>query len=298
MNFSNVFQNIRKRFSEFKLENVTRGSHSFDFELSEEELEKDLLQHTGTDRLLERFSATEVVEALKDYGVWKALADKGYPNAHLVIRSLDPFRQAVKIIDTPESPENEDHILCELRVFDARLKGPCPVTDEIYEVDALIIDWLIFQDPRAEFTQQRPRLPGQKYPGLGIMRPCMRAILDLARQTGKQAVVNIPEYYHNAVLYQPAFRFFSPLVEGRFQALKKFLKGLSLAEASHAVASGKIWNNTKNEPFVWKPHEQILGLDRRITEYVKSEGYLQKTGEAEAASQFSWRLEGEHEKTD
>jgi hypothetical protein len=298
MNFKTSFQNLKKRLSSFTVEQVTSGTHSFDFNLTEEELEKDLIDHSGTNRLLERFTESEVVAALKNYSVWKKLADKGFTDPSLVIRSIDPFRQAVKILDSSGSKENEDHILCELRVFDAHLKGPCPISDEIFEIDALVIDWLVFQNPRAQFTPSRPRLPGQKYPGLGIMRPCMTAILDLARETGKQAVVNIPEYYHNAVLYQPAFRFFSPFVEGRFRALQKFLKKLNLAEASHAVASGKIWNQTKNEPFVWKPHEQILGLDRRISEYVKSEAYLQKAKEAEEASKFAWHGSVVNEKAD
>ncbi|PWT93921.1 MAG: hypothetical protein C5B54_01000, partial [Acidobacteria bacterium] len=132
-------------------------------------------------------------------------------------------------------------------------------------------------------------LPGQKYPGLGIMRISMTVIVDLAKQIGKEAVVNIPEYYHNAVLYEPEFRFFSAFVEGRFQALQKTLSHFSLAEASHAVHSGKVWNESKNEPFIWRPHEQILGLVPRIIDYFASPLYAEKMHTAQFESRFKLR---------
>ncbi|HSE42328.1 MAG TPA: hypothetical protein VLH08_16300, partial [Acidobacteriota bacterium] len=238
--FKTIFSEMRDRLSSFQI--TSAANRNFDLALTEEELEKELMSDQGTNRLLERFSEKEVTTALKDYHVWDRLADKGFNNPRLLIRSIDPFRQTVKILDDASSVETEDHTLCELRVFDAHLKGPCPATNEIIEIDALVIDWLVFQNPRASFTAKRPRLPGQKFPGLGIMSHCMTAILDLAKQTGKEAVINIPEYYHNAVLYKPAFCFFSPFVEGRFQALQEFLHDLNLADASHAVTNGKIWN--------------------------------------------------------
>src|SRR5262249_45505107 len=155
--------------------------------------------------------------ALTRYGVWDALREKGFSNPKLIIKSIDPFRQTVRIITDAAADETEDNILCELRVFDAHLDANCPLTGKRFEVDALVIDWLTFQNPKAAFTDHRPKLPGQKYPGLGIMKTSMRAIIDLAKQINKEAVVNIPEYYHNAVLYQPAFQFFSAYVEGRFR---------------------------------------------------------------------------------
>jgi hypothetical protein len=283
--FKTIFSEMRDRLSSFQI--TSAASRNFDLALTEEELEKELMSDQGSNRLLERYSEKQVTDALKDYQVWDYLAEKGFKNPRLLIRSIDPFRQTVKILDDVSSAETEDHTLCELRVFDAHLKGPCPATTEIIEIDALVIDWLVFQNPRATFSPQRPRLPGQKFPGLGIMSESMRAILDLAKQTGKEAVINIPEYYHNAVLYK-RFCFFSPFVEGRFQALQEFLRELNLADASHAVTNGKIWNETKNEMFTWKPHEQMLGIAPKIKEYFDSETYKTPVKEAREKSKFTW----------
>ena len=257
-----------------------------DFSVSEEEILKDLDSETGNNRLLERFSEDEVMRALSQKGVLQALSDRGFPQPKMTIRSMDPFRQTLKIFTAMDTPEDDEHLLCELRVFDSHLKGPCPITGKLFEIDALVIDWLNFQNPKGKFSPDKPRLPGQRYPGLGIMRISMSAILDLAREIGKEAVINIPEYYHNAILYRPAFHFFSAFVEGRFNVLERFFSGRSLADASNSIAAQRIFNETTNEVFVWKPHEQILGLTPRISDYFKSELYKQKVQEAESASRF------------
>jgi hypothetical protein len=280
-----VFNDLKERLSSFQVDSA--ANHPFNLSLTEEDLVQDL-RREGTNRLLERFSEAEVFAALKDYGVMELLSQKGFTNPKLVIRSMDPFRQSVKLIDSKTSPEDEDHMLCELRVFDAHVKGLCPASGDTMEMNTLVVDWLVFQNPRAKFSPERPKLPGQKYPGLGIMRPCMQAILDLARQTGKEAVINIPEYYHNAVLYSKAFHFFSPFVEGRFRELQEFLRNLNLAEASHAVSSGKIWNETKGEVFVWKPHELVLGITDRVKNYFNSQDYEGPVKEGQDRSKFSW----------
>jgi hypothetical protein len=280
-----VFTDLKERLSSFQVDSA--ANHPFNLSLTEEDLEQDL-RREGTHRLLERFSEAEVFAALKDYGVMEQLSKKGFPEPKIVIRSMDPFRQSVKLFESKTSPEDEDHMLCELRVFDAHVKGLCPASGDMMEMDTLVVDWLVFQNPRAKFSPERPKLPGQKYPGLGIMRSCMQAILDLARQTGKEAVINIPEYYHNAVLYSAGFHFFSPFVEGRFRALQEFLGNLNLAEASHAVSSGKIWNETKGEVFVWKPHEQVLGITDRVKNYFSSQEYEGPVKEGKDQSKFSW----------
>lgn len=277
---------FKSRFSLFEPRTIRRGDHVLDLDLSEEELLEDLNRHGTNDRLLERFTKEQVRNALEDHGVWKQLADKGYPKADLKIHSLDPFRQSVRVLTSLEDPEDDEHLLCELRVFDAWMNGICPLTQTPMSIDALVIDWLVFQNPHGVYTPDRPRLPGQKYPGLGIMRTCMAAILDLANEIGKEAVINIPEYYHNAVLYQPVFRFYSPYVEGRFLALQKFLHGLTLSDASSLIASCSLFDDAADKVFVWKPHEQVLGLIPRVIEYFDSEAYRRKVLEVEQSTSF------------
>lgn len=278
------FHNLKDRLALFE---VSSKNKQDDFSLTSDEVIQELTDHHGNDRLLGRFTEQQVRDALTSYGVWKALADQGYPAPNLTIRSLDPFRQRLRIVAAADVPDSDDTLLCDLHLYETWLKGTCPVTGKLFEFDALIIDWLVFQNPNASFLPERPPLPGQRYPGLGIMRTSLRAILNLAKQIGKQAVVNIPEYYHNAVLYTPAFLFFNAHIEGRFRALRTFLAHRTLAEASHLVTSGKIRNDTKDESFVWKPHEQVLGLVPEVSDYFTSPLYMNAVQQAESESRFS-----------
>lgn len=114
----------------------------------------------------------------------------------------------------------------------------------------------------------------------------MAAILDFAKQIGKEAVVNIPEYFHNAALYWPSFRFFSPQAEGEFGGLRKLFNKVTLAEASHALETGGIYNENTNSEFDWHPHEQGMGLTSRISNYFSSPEYKRKVEAAEKACSF------------
>jgi hypothetical protein len=272
-----MLESLKNRFRDLNIPDEKSES----VQLSEEEVLQDLLHHNISDRLLGRFSVEQVAAALKNYGVLQQLKEKGFPKPRILIRSIDPFRQTLKILTSPDASEEDSNLLCELRLFDTWLKNPAQEELPELEFDALVIDWLLFQNPRESFSPDRPRLPGQQYPGLGIMRTAMSAILDFAKQIGKEAVVNIPEYYHNALLYWPAFRFFSPNAEGEFCAARNLLSSLSLAQASHAFESGKICDQKTNEPVTWQPHEQGMGLSPRVTDYFQSPAYLHKVAAAE-----------------
>jgi len=277
---------LKNRFRDLRILDSKAGSPSSELDVSEQEILQDLLQHNTSDRLLGRFSEEQVVAALKNYGVLQQLKEKGFPQPRILIRSIDPFRQTLKILSSPDAPEEDPYLLCELRLFDTWLKNPA--LEELLEIefDALVIDWLLFQNPKATFSPERPRLPGQQYPGLGIMRSSMTAILDFAKQIGKEAVVNIPEYYHNAALYWPSFRFFSPHAEGEFCSLRKLLSKVSLAEASHALETGKIHDEDKNASFLWQPHEQGMGLTSRVIDYFSSPEYIRRVEAAEKTCHF------------
>src|SRR4029453_19687251 len=97
---------------------------------------------------------------------------------------------------------------------------------------ALVLYWMVLQNPRASFTLERPRLPGQDHPGLGAREPLYVMLTSWATAWGKDALLNVPEYFHNAVFYTARFRFLEPAEQGRFEALRRVLATLPVAEAS------------------------------------------------------------------
>src|SRR5262245_29464235 len=130
-----VFMDLKERLSSFQVDSA--ANHHFNLSLTEEDLEQDL-RREGTNRLLERFTEGEVFAALKEYGEMEQLSQKGFAAPKIVIRSMDPFRQSVKLYESKSSPEDEDHMLCELRVFDAHVKGLCPTSGDTIEMDTLV----------------------------------------------------------------------------------------------------------------------------------------------------------------
>src|SRR5262249_45014624 len=107
------FSEFKARFSLFQPKSIKRGDDVIDLGLTEEDVMQDLTRHGTNNRLLERFSKEQVREALDHQGVWKRLAEKGYPDADLKIQSIDPFRQTVRVLTSLKDPEDEAHTLCE-----------------------------------------------------------------------------------------------------------------------------------------------------------------------------------------
>jgi hypothetical protein len=62
------------------------------------------------------------------------------------------------------------------------------------------------------------RLPGQVYPGLGTLRNMQEMLCIFANTTNSDAILDISEHYHGAVIYSEMYSFFSPIDGGRLKA--------------------------------------------------------------------------------
>ena len=75
------------------------------------------------------------------------------------------------------------------------------------------------------------------------------------------------------------FRFLDPEVEGRFRALRKVLEGLSLAEATLAVESGRVLLGS-GQPLVWEAGHFYLPVSEDLRSFLDSEDYERRAEEA------------------
>lgn len=149
--------------------------------------------------------------------------------------------------------------------------------------------WLSLQDPRASFTKDRPRLPGQRWPGLGLTRSFYSLMTRWAEQWGKDAVLAAPQHFHNAVFYARAFSFLSPSEQGRFEALGRDLAPLPLAEASAAVEAGKVLDLVTKRPLLWRPGPMAAPVRERLREVFAGEGYRRAAEAAREGARFGTR---------
>lgn len=243
----------------------------------------------GQPLFLGRLDAAALRRELDEAGVLGGLGQRGYPsvafelsreeNEHrLLVRAASPGEQAL-----PPLVE----VRCAEEVLLARDLEPRPAGFEVLSV--LAIRWLALQDPRAHFTPDRPPLPGQRFPGLGLARPLILRLHAWAKAWGKDALVNFPEYFHNAVLYSQAYRFVSPLCQGGFEALVRDLRALPLAAASTAVEERRVTRDGSDEIVVWEAGEMIAPLTEPVRLWLATPAYTERVRDARESVRYTVR---------
>ena len=132
--------------------------------------------------------------------------------------------------------------------------------------ELLAIEWLLLQNPRARFTRERPALPGQKLPGLGLQRDTIALLVMVCERLRLDGLVFVPSHYHLAAQSRQRLSFLDPQAERRYHALARALDGLGLAAASHAVDSGEVVDESSGEPVRWQGSPMILAVSEGLRE--------------------------------
>ncbi len=164
------------------------------------------------------------------------------------------------------------------------------VTDR--PIGATVVYWLREQDPTRPFDASRPRLPGQKHPGLGVLRRAYRIVHSMAVELGDEGVVCFPKFYHDAVIFYLSrrFLFLDGVWQGRFQAMMRDLGDCSLADASLAMAAGAVRDAT-GAVVHWQPGPQVVAVGPRLLQWFQSEAYLAAV--ARAADAWAYRVDAD-----
>jgi hypothetical protein len=239
---------------------------------SEEEILFELSGENPGNRLFGRFDEEAVRLRLSRSGILSGLALRGYPDPRLVLDCRDPGEQRVLLFAGAATPERlllETRL--ELQSFRPR-KSIGPFTGASSFL-MLIIHWLSLSDPDRAFTPDRPRLPGQRRPGLGILPQSLSLLHDLGRELGIDGILDVPDHYHTAFFYSRVFRFLDPDIEGKFQAMVRDLRGAPLALVSEAIALGCLFEAETSAPLRFEPAEQVLPVRGELKKYFRSGEY-------------------------
>jgi len=203
----------------------------------------ELGQRSARPLALGFYSAEGLELALARYGLLAQLRRLGY----------GPFRAAVAntaVGDRAQlfgrGEDGGEHLVIEC-VLEKREMGGEPV---------LYVHWLTLRHPLARFSAQRPRLPDQEVPGLGLAREMAALFARIAERLELAGVAFRPAAFHTAYAGRAQLRFVDPGRQGRFEALVRDLGGIPLAAATAAVASGRVLLG--GEPYRWEPDEMVL----------------------------------------
>jgi hypothetical protein len=220
-------------------------------------------------RFLGRWDAADLRRELAEAGVLRALAERGYPDVDVQLSSEEgEHRLSVR-------PAGDTVSLIDLRMAE----GTFPVEDEVlracgqHVLSVLAVNWLALQDPRGVFTTERPQLPGQTHPGLGVSRLLFAHVLQWAGAWGKDAVLNYPEYFHNARFYSPPFVFVSARDQGWFEALCRDLALLPVASAAAALENGDVVEAESGEVVHWEGRPMAMPVSAALRACFESDGY-------------------------
>jgi hypothetical protein len=255
-----------------------RGPRRTSLELRPDELG---LPSTGEPRLF--------LGRLTDDGLRAELAAAGIP-AFLATRGFPDIRVGTDLAEGEHrlriDAADDGALLVELRLAEMAIPLPAALRGVGPEaLHVLAVLWAALQNPRASFTPDRPRLPGQDHPGLGIGRRLYELLRGWAGALGKDALLNVPEHYHNALFYEAPFRFLDPTEQGRFEALRRDLAGLGVADASFAIEQGRV-RDEGDRTYAWDPGAMVAPITPALAAVVASAPYLEAVEAAREAARF------------
>lgn len=236
-------------------------------------------------RFLDVYGDEGIRLALARYGIESALLGRGYDRLDIETHAHDE-RHTLLISGRARGEDPGVHRLVELVVRRDRL---VPTEAPVPALDVLTVDWLLLQDPRASFSDERPRLPGQEHPGLGIGERVLELLYRVVERLELGALVTVAEHLHNAILYARELPFFDPAHHGRLRALEDLLldrERLTIAEASWAVEWGCV-RGADDAPLRWKGEAQLRAFSPELAAWLASPGHREAAERARASSRLT-----------
>ncbi|BDG10589.1 arginase family protein [Anaeromyxobacter paludicola] len=215
-------------------------------DFSAADLEEALGLRPQRDRLLLGYYTRSGLEhALYRYGILDHLTRLGFERFRVEFDRANPGDR-LRLFATSRGREE---LLLEFVYERRRVAGR----------DVLYVHWASLRNPRARFSEKRPRLPGQEVPGLGLAREAGEMTALMAKRLGLAGVAFRPAWYHTAFGARHNFAFVDPGRQGRFEAMVRDLAGLPLRESTLAVSEGRILMN--GQPYAWEADEMAFWLE-------------------------------------
>jgi acetoin utilization deacetylase AcuC-like enzyme len=248
-----------------------------DWGLTAEDVLSSLAGPHRPQRFLGFYSLQGLELTLERAGLLDRLRALGFERPTLEMDLDNPTGDTLRLY----GDESRRELLIEMR---ARIdRGTVP------GLSLLRIEWLLLQNPRAEFTSERPHLPGQTHPGLGISQDIVALLVLACDRLQLDGLLFVPSHYHTASAGRKTLRFLDPADEGLFRALHRALRELPLAEATRAVDERRVVDAGTGEPFTWQPMPMVVPVSERLRALAEGEEYEGKVAEEAAKRAFRLR---------
>ena len=233
------------------------------------------------DRILEHYDALAVRRLLDEVGVLSHLRQRGFSHFEVFTDVPDYGLPHIRLFADKQKQRFLllDACLIEAVVRPAFLRARGHPADG--PVRLALLYWVREEDPTATFSAERPPLPLQKHPGLGVMRRAFQVVTRMAREQGMDGVACTPKFFHDAVLFfrSRLFLFLDWNEQGRLEALIRDLQNLSLGVASIALSAGAV-RDQAGAVVPWSPGYQVFPISETLIDYFHSERYAAEVGDS------------------
>lgn len=230
----------------------------------------------GPDQLfLGHLSLHEMELVLEWTGILEHLRRMGFSSPSLAFDCGESTGDTLRIF----SDRGREELLMELRVSYDR--------HSIASMELLSLEWLLLQNPRSSFSNRRP-LPGQTHPGLGLLGEVASLLILICDRLRLDGLIFVPSHFHLAVKGKKYLRFVDPVDEAWFRAVYEAVEDLSLAEASTAIAEGRVVDLAPGKVTHWHPMSMVLPISDRLHDLVEGEAY--ESAVTRAAEGLSFEL--------
>ncbi len=236
-----------------------------EFGLSEDDLFLPGWGISKETRLLGLYTRHGVELFLERGGLLDRLRDLGFLHPTLDFDLNDPGGQTFRVFSDPARTD----VLVELRLGRDRRSLP--------GVELLSIEWLLLQNPRGSFSAARQRLPGQTHPGLGMLKDVVGLLTVACEGLHLDGLIFVPSQYHIACQWQGYLFFLKPVARARFAALAEVMRDLPLAEATQAIAAGRVVDAETGEVFRWQPEPMIAPISDKLKRQNETGGWPGQT---------------------
>ncbi len=227
-------------------------------------------------RFLGTYSLHGIELALEKSGLMDRLRAQGFSALRVAIDLADPMGHTLTIRAGETNPQTLMEM--KLRVNRNMIPGRA----------LLSVEWLLIQDARSSFELSRPLLPGQEFPGLGLLRDIVAVLVVVCERRDLDGLLFIPTHFHLARLAHPMAFFADPRSQARMLSLEHAVRDLRLVEAARAVDVGLVTDEADGTVVWWVPAPMIVPVAQELRDYFGSNSYEAEV--AEARRDFRFRL--------
>jgi acetoin utilization deacetylase AcuC-like enzyme len=264
------YEQIRKALDPLELQKSEN-----DFELTQADLDGALGTRPPANRILDYYSRYGVELGLEQYGILGKIRARGYRDLEVEIEPEDPSHQMIRVRG---KKKGQASTLVEVVMRRAQVVDP---RDPAKVWPMLAIEWLLLQDPETHFNLERPPLPGQDHPGLGIAREIGELFVQICHRLDFAGIIDNPAHYHNAAATAGRAHFLDPKVEALFLSLKSALAADPVDEASQKVERGRV-TRRDGSIVAWQPGLHVTPVGDGLGSWFDSATYRAEV-EAELA---------------